>query len=228
MLSAKDYQSGKMITVFSVSEGLVNIAVLDDLDKPKFTYAKEILTFGHFSVAVKGSFFYLLERCEIVDTFEKIKLSGQKFAEAINLLTVCKEVAQFNDPDAPLLLRLMGALKILNYQKLQPNIVLAKFMTDLFAAFAQNANVEQCFACQGKIENSALFSLTANQFFCSNCGAENAVTFSKLNLTTLRILTQTDYARLNNLKLQKIDEFLELMLQIFRFKVSARFKFYCQ
>ena len=65
------YGKDNLITLCTAEEGLVNIVVRNTtMEAKKFTYAKEIFTFGYFYV--QGDFFYVLERCEIVDTFEKM------------------------------------------------------------------------------------------------------------------------------------------------------------
>lgn len=221
------YGTDNLITLCTAEDGLVNVVVKNSDDaRTKFTYAKEIFTFGYFYV--KGDFFYSLERCEIVDTFEKIKQDGTKRQEAINLINVGKEVAQFGDGDAPLLLELMTALKTLNYEDLQSGLVLAKYMSAILQGIVKKINFFACTLCGEKFEDSAFFEADINNFVCADCSARGLIKFSKQQFNFLKTLTETEYAQLASIKIDDISRFLKQMLKIFNVKVSQKFKFYAE
>ena len=223
------YGKDNLITLCTAEEGLVNIVVKNSTDeRTKFTYATQIFTFGYFYVICFGDLYNVLERCEIVDTFENIKQNSQKRIEATNLIFVGKEVAQFGDGDAALLLELMTALKTLNYEALPQNLVLAKYMSAILKGIVKNINFSACTLCGEKFDDAVFFEPTLNNFVCADCTEKGLIKFSKLQFDFLKHLTETDYASLNTIKYTEIDEFLKQMLKIFNLKVSQKFKFYAE
>ncbi|MFQ6749778.1 MAG: DNA repair protein RecO [Clostridia bacterium] len=223
------YGKDNLITLCTAEEGLVNIVVKRSTnERTRFTYAKQIFTFGYFYVRGYGDMFNVLERLEIVDTFENIKQNPIKRIEATNLIFVGKEVAQFGDADAALLLELMTALKTLNYNDLPQNLVLAKYMSAILKGIVKNINFSACTLCGEKFQDAAFFESTSNNFVCADCTDKGLIKFSKLQIDLLKLLIETEYSMLKTIKTAEIDEFLKQMLKIFNIKVSQKFKFYAE
>lgn len=223
------YGKDNLITLCTAEEGLVNIVVKSsDDERTKFTYAKQIFTFGYFYAKVFGEMFYMLERLEIVDTFETIKQNSQKRIEATNLIFLGKEVAQFGDADAGLFLELMTALKTLNYQNLPNGLVLSKYMSAILQGIVKKINFFGCTLCGEKFEDASFFEPTINNFVCVDCTEKGLIKFKNWQFELLKKLIETDYSQLNKINNADFNEFLKQMLKIFKLKVSQKFKFYSE
>ena len=219
----------KNLTLLTAEEGLVNIQVENSGENIlKFSFAKEVFTFGYFEVLDLGGFLYNLERCTVLETFEEIKTSSHKKAEAVNVIAVVKEIAQYNDKDTPLFYELISAFKILNYENLPQNLILTKLLSSICASFAQKLNFDLCASCQTPLNPPVYLNFENNVFVCPHCKSKN---YARLNISTfqtLQKLLNTPYQNLKTLKLANFEKLLQLLKENYRFKVSERFKFYCE
>lgn len=227
IVSARPQGKGKLVTLLTAEEGLVNILV-QDTPKVQFAYAKELLTFGYFLARVSGDFFYSLERCEIVDAFAKIKADKQKYFEAMNLCGVVKEIAQFNDQDSGLFLEFMDAFKVLNYQNLPQNLVFAKFLSSIFVGFAQHMDFKTCSICNSSLDDILFLDLKTCHFVCKSCHEKEVVVFSKKLFSELKALLAVSYAELSSISFTQIEKLSNILLDIYKYKVGERFKFYSE
>ena len=225
VISVKPYGADFMITLITAEEGLVNVLVDN---KPNFfKFAKEFLTFGYFFVKVKGSFFCVLEKCEVIDTFLKIKTSKSKFLEAKNLCGVVKEVAQLNDKDTPLFIEFCESLKALNYKDLPSNLVLTKFLSTIFAGFSKSLDFKTCDVCGVALKNFYFLNFSNCTFVCQNCQEKFSRPVSKQTLCAIKQFIETKYDDIDTLVgLDK--KALQLLVDVFKFKVGERFKFYSE
>lgn len=226
VVSVKPYGADFMITLITAEEGLVNVLVEN---KPNFfKFAKELLTFGYFTVKVKGGFFCILLKCEIIDTFLKIKNSNLKFLEAKNLCGVVKEVAQLNDKDTPLFMEFCESLKALNYKDLPPNLVLTKLLSTIFVGFSKSISFQTCDVCGQSLKNFYFLNFANCTFVCQNCQEKLSKPISKQTFGTLKRFIETHYDDIENLINFDNKKILQLLIEIFRFKVGERFKFYSE
>ena len=226
VVSVKPYGADFMITLLTAEEGLVNVLVEN---KPGvFKFAKELLTFGYFFVNIKGSFFYVLDKCQVIDAFAKIKSSNQKLQEAKNLCGVVKEIAQLNDKDTPLFMEFCESLKALNYQSLPQNLALTKFLSTIFYGFSKSLNFDNCDLCGEQLKNFYFVNPQNCTFVCTKCQDKFSVALSKESVQNLNTLLNTSYENLNQIAHIETKKLLRFLLEIFRFKVGERFKFYSE
>ena len=226
VVSVKPYGADFMITLLTAEEGLVNVLVED---KPNFfKFAKELLTFGYFFVNVKGGFFCVLEKCQVIDAFQKIKNSSLKFLEAKNLCSAVKEVAQLNDQDTPLFVEFCECLKALNYEDLAQDVVLTKFLSTIFVGFSKTINFETCDICGQNLKNIYFVNPQNCTFVCKNCVDKFSTALSKQTAENLKLLLETPYEKLKFLENIETKKLLRFLLEIFKYKVGERFKFYSE
>ena len=226
VVSVKPYGADFMITLITAEEGLVNVLVEN---KPNnFKFAKELLTFGYFLVKVKGSFFCVLQKCEVIDTFLKIKNSSSKFLEAKNLCGVVKEVAQLNDKDTPLFMEFCESLKALNYKDLPNNLVLTKFLSSIFVGFSKSIDFATCDVCGQSLKNFYFLNFQNCTFVCQNCQEKASRPVSKQTISALIKFLETPYNTIETLSDLELKKALVLLTEVFKFKVGERFKFYSE
>lgn len=218
----------KQITLLTVENGLVNIIVENFGENIlKFSYAKEVFTFGYFLASTQDNYLFTLEHCEIIDTFENLKKSTKK-VEALNLIAVVKEIAQYNDQDTPLFYELVMALKTLNYENTIPNLVFAKLLSSICASFAKVLNFDLCASCQLKLKSPIYLNFENNVFVCPNCKSKNSARFNSETFEQFKTLLKTEYNNLANVGFKNINLILNILKENYRFKVSKRFKFYSE
>ena len=226
VVSLKPYGADFMITLITAEEGLVNVLVENEPNF--FKFAKELLTFGYFTVKVKGSFFCVLQKCEVIDTFLKIKNSSIKFTEAKNLCGVVKEVAQLNDKDTPLFMEFCESLKALNYKDLPSSLVLTKFLSTIFVGFSKSLDFKTCDVCGQALKNFYFLNFSNCTFVCQNCQEKLSRPLSKLTLAALKQVIATNYDDIETLINLSYKNLLVFLIEIFKFKVGERFKFYSE
>lgn len=226
VVSVKPYGTDFMITLFTAEEGLVNVLVENNPNF--FKFAKELLTFAYFSVKVKGNYFCVLEKCQVIDAFQKIKNNNAKLVEAKNLCSVVKEVAQLNDKDTPLFMEFCESLKVLNYDNLASNLVLTKFLSTIFAGFSKKMDFDTCDVCGQNLKNIFFVNPQNCTFVCKNCVDKFSIALSKQTVQVLKNLIDVGYENLSLMENFDIKKLLKFLLEIFRFKVGERFKFYSE
>lgn len=227
VIEVQQLGADKNVTLLTAEEGLVNIQVENSGENVlKFSLAKQPFTFGYFEAQTVGDIFYRLERCTVVETFENLKQNLSKKTEALNIILVVKEIAQYNDTDTPLFYELITALKTLNYDNVPNNLVLTKLLSNVCAGFTKTLNFDICASCQSTLKPPIYLNFENNVFVCPLCKSKNCARFTNSLIQSFITLVKTEYARLNSLSLTNIQQLLQILKENYRFKVSKRFKFY--
>ncbi|MDD4815788.1 MAG: DNA repair protein RecO [Clostridia bacterium] len=219
VVSSKDLkEKDKQITLFSVENGLINLN-LKGVKNPnaKLKYAKELFTFGEYETIEKNNFF-VVKGCEVIDNFYNLSQNAEKYLEACYIIGVIKAISQFYQQDIKLFFDFANALKTLNYDNTQNNIVFCKFLVKIFETSGYKLSVEKCANCGERLTGKKFLILNTGEIVCNVCKTINSFELSNLLHTNLRLLSNTEYEKLHTLKLNTIEECLSFLKTNFKYR----------
>lgn len=224
---AKDYnEKDKLITIFTVEKGLVNILAKSIKSaSAKLKYAKELFTFADFFTTSKGNF-YILTACDLIDNFSGLKEKPEKFMEASNITNLLKNVCQYSEGDIQLFLEYINAIKTLCYENTINNIVLSKFLIFLFENAGYKLSLTKCANCQQSFFGKKFLNLDSGEIVCSACKNQNNIEVDELMHSNLRLLANTEYAKLSSIKLKDLKKTTQFLITNYKFRFNKNFTLY--
>lgn len=229
VVSSKDFKdSDKIVTLFTLEKGIV-YAKLVGVKKPKakLKAAKEIFCFADFDVVSKTGDFSTITSATVIETFHNISSDLDAFYSACFILETLKIVGKENQPNQPLFLETLKALKSLAYGKAAPNVVKMKFLIKIFEALGYRLSLEKCACCGEGFVHKRFFSWEDGAIVCNNCKPLRADEISPLIHATMRLASETPYEKLESLKLNEtgIQGALDLLEKNFEICFDRKIKF---
>lgn len=221
VVASKDLkEKDKQITIFSVEKGLINLILKGVKNQnAKLKYAKELFTFGEYGATAKNNF-NIVTSCDVIENFYNLSQNADKYLEACYIIGIIKLICQYNQQDIKLFFELTNALKTLNYDTTQNNIVLCKFLVSIFEATGYKLSVEKCASCGEKFIGKKFLILETGEIVCNACKTSGSFEISNLLHTNLRLISNTDYSKLHTLKLNSLDECLNFLKNNFKYRFN--------
>jgi len=96
---------------------------------------------------------------------------------------------------------LLNTLKHICYDDLPPYLVTAKFCEDVLNGLGYEISYQNCSSCNSPYLNKVFLNLDNGEFVCNNCKSQNSLQISMQALSLLKILSMTEYERLNSIKI---------------------------
>lgn len=221
-------EKDKILSVFSLEKGLISCKLIGVLkENAKLKAVKEPFCFAELVLNSKNNNFYTISSANIIDSFFDITADYNKFVVGCSILEIIKKVAYEENPNEPLFIETLKALKTLAYEDVNPNAVLMKFLISIFEAMGYALSLEKCACCGEKFIGRRFFNVESGDIVCLSCKRPNSNEITPLVHSTLRLAKNTEYDNLKNLKLKKEGEVpaLNLLIENFkeRFECSLRF-----
>lgn len=219
VLKAMPYKDkDKIIHIFTLELGVVSgilkgVASLNS----KMKFAGQPFCFGKFDL-VKSNDFYVVKGVDLIDTFFDITTDYDSFRFCNFMLEVCKNIMKPNIISESLFITLLKSLQAIVYNQVNIKLVVCKYILRVLEIIGYKLNFDNCDNCGMKFVGDIKFDEYAGTFRCSSCSG--GVVVSKQLFVSLKIISNTDFDRLNSIKLN--DECLSAMLDLLVEDLSQR------
>ena len=208
----------KIIHIFTLELGVVS-GILKGVASPnsKMKFAGQPFCFGKFDL-VKSNDFYVVKGVDLIDTFFDITTDYDSFRFCNFMLEVCKNIMKPNIISESLFITLLKSLQAIVYNQVSIKLVVCKYILRVLEIIGYKLNFDNCDNCGMKFVGDIKFDEYAGTFRCSSCSG--GVVVSKQLFVSLKIISNTDFDRLNSIKLN--DECLSAMLDLLVEDLSQR------
>lgn len=201
VLDSKDYKDkDKLVTLFTLENGLVSaVAKSVKSSNAKMKFAKEPFCFGDF-ILVGNNEIKTISSVSVLDTFFDIVTNLDRFFLSSAVLSVIKEIVNYNEPNPTLFLLTLNTLKMFAYEKaLNPKMIFCKFLINAFDLVGYRINFRYCANCKGDFQLKRYFNFNSGEIICSKCKNDNC---SLVDNDALKLIQE--------LSTHKFDELLKL------------------
>lgn len=219
VLKAMPYKDkDKIIHIFTLELGVVS-GILKGVASPnsKMKFAGQPFCFGKFDL-VKSNDFYVVKGVDLIDTFFDITTDYDSFRFCNFMLEVCKNIMKPNIISESLFITLLKSLQAIVYNQVSIKLVVCKYILRVLEIIGYKLNFDNCDNCGMKFVGDIKFDEYAGTFRCSSCSG--GVVVSKQLFVSLKIISNTDFDRLNSIKLN--DECLSAMIDLLVEDLSQR------
>ncbi len=219
VLKAMPYKDkDKIIHIFTLELGVVS-GILKGVASPnsKMKFAGQPFCFGKFDL-VKSNDFYIVKGVDLIDTFFDITTDYDSFRFCNFMLEVCKNIMKPNIISESLFITLLKSLQAIVYNQVSIKLVVCKYILRVLEIIGYKLNFDNCDNCGMKFVGDIKFDEYAGTFRCSSCSG--GVVVSKQLFVSLKIISNTDFDRLNSIKLN--DECLSAMIDLLVEDLSQR------
>lgn len=208
----------KIIHIFTLELGVVS-GILKGVASPnsKMKFAGQPFCFGKFDL-VKSNDFYVVKGVDLIDTFFDITTDYDSFRFCNFMLEVCKNIMKPNIISESLFITLLKSLQAIVYNQVSIKLVVCKYILRVLEIIGYKLNFDNCDNCGMKFVGDIKFDEYAGTFRCSSCSG--GVVVSKQLFVSLKIISNTDFDRLNSIKLN--DECLSAMIDLLVEDLSQR------
>lgn len=228
VIDSKDYkEKDKIITLFSLEKGLITaIAKSVKTAKAKMKFVKEPFCFGDFVLAGNNQI-KTIASVSVIDTFFDISTDIDRFYISSAILSILKEVANFEEPNHKLFLLTLNALKILAYDKtVNSKSVLCKYLINVFDILGYRLNFNCCANCKGDFSLKRYLNFNAGEIVCTMCKSDNSIAVNDGVLLLIKNLSKSKFDELINIEtnIEIIDKTAEILLKNFEHRFSKKIK----
>ena len=200
----KNYDVGdrdKLITIFC-PEGLI-YAKLKGVNSPKskLKFAKQCFCFAEFVITGKKN--NVITSVNLIDSFYDLTKDYDVFEEATKILSLAKPLMKQDQSNPYLFLTLIKCFKTLAYSNVQHRVTEIKFLLDLFYNQGYGFESEQCVNCGSVLNHERFLNFSTGEVLCNFCKDQYCEKISYGTNKVLKIVKDTDYERLQNIKFGK-------------------------
>ncbi len=197
--SIKQGEKDRIIKIFSVELGGIS-CVLKGVENSnaKLKYACQPFCFARFDLAKSGEF-YLVKQVDLIDTFFDLTSNYTAYSLCFSMLEVCNVLLKPNIISERLFLCLIKSLKTIVYGGIDEYLVALKFYLDMLSIIGYKPNFEYCDTCGMKFIGDIKYDYQEGMFRCTNC--PGGIKISKKDFMTIKIIFDTDYEKLQTIKL---------------------------
>ena len=224
IIESKDTKDkDKTVTLYTLESGKLR-AVFRGVraEKAKLKTSKEIFTFGDFFIEnTKGN--NIISQVDVIESFYGISQDLDKYYEACSIVDVIKKTGtEASDPT--LFLEAVKALKTICYDSAKMNYALCKFLINVFDNAGFPLNLDKCSSCKAKITGSRFINYDIGEILCGNCRTYTSEKLLPQVVSSLNILSNTPYEKLNTLHLAENaeDETLRVLLRNFEARFGSK------
>ena len=226
VISSRDSKdSDKEVTLLTLEKGRIYAKFKGVKNqKSKLKAGKEVFTFGDFSVE-EGKSGLIVTGVNIIENFYEISQNIESYFEACQILDLLKKVP-IDENNVDLFLSTIKALKALNCQKTQKNIVFFKFLIDFFENHGFKFDFARCSSCNAKLLGKRYINPDIGEIVCPNCKQNTYIEIDEKIVSAINILKNTNFDNLNSVKLGQIvsNELLSFLLKNFEWCFGEKIK----
>ena len=205
VLKAVNYkEKDRILTVLSAESGKLSLLMRGVRGaSAKLKFASGAFSFVEYVVTRSGDMWLVTGASEI-ESFFAVSQDPEKYKYASAILELTDKVSIAGESNTALFLTLVKALKALAFTAVEADVVFLKFCVDLFNLSGYRISSSKCSSCGAEIVGKTYFLLDQGCLTCSLCKNIYAIEVSAGAASTLRILSNTDIARLENIHVQNV------------------------
>ena len=199
-------EKDKILSVFTLEKGLISCKLVGVMSaKAKLKSVKEPFCFAELDLVAKqaDNAFYTISSANIIDNFYNIITDIDKYFLGCTILETLKKIAMTENPNEILFLESIKALKFLAYSEVDPKVVLSKFLITIFEASGYALSLDRCAICGDNFINKRYLNAESGEIVCFSCKSAKSEEILPITHASMRLIKQTDYDKLKNLKLKK-------------------------
>ena len=227
VLFSRDYQeSDKLLTILTLEHGKITVKAKSvRTAKSKLKMYAQSFCFADFELTKKSDM-YILTGVNAIDSFFGIVSNIDKFESGFKILECVDKVCRAGERYVELFVETLKALKTLCYTEINPDLVVIKYLTDLLSYEGFRLNLDRCSACKSKFVGKIYLNMEQGELVCSNCKTTDCIEIAPAVYNSIRIVSNSDYELLGNIKLKQpiIQQALNLLVKNFENKFSCRLK----
>lgn len=220
-------EKDKSILLFSIEEGKF-WATLKGVKSPnaKMKQAQIPFTFGEF-VLEDGKAGKIVTSFEAIESFREFSEDVDKYFAGMGILEVLNALEFSSTAErAKIFVLALRALKSICFKNGKSIYVLDKFLIQLFAETGTPLVTEKCSVCGSKSFDKLYINYLTGELVCVACKDFNCEELSKSTFVALRVLGNTDFDRLDSLKLATDSEvsLLRVLTKNFEVRFDSKLK----
>lgn len=210
VLHSTDYkEKDKLVEIFTLENGKL-VGLLKGCKTPnaKLKFAFQPFCFAEFLLAKKGNY-YTIVNATLLDSFFNLVNVLETYYLSSLMLELSSIAISVEEPNHQLFLNLLTALKLVCYEEFDVKNVVLKFGIELLKNSGYELNFNICPICKLPLLNQKKsLNLDNGSIVCFSCESINSVRISNAVFNTLKIISNTDFDRLNSVKIngQLLDE----------------------
>lgn len=194
-------EKDKNILLFSLEHGKL-WATLKGVKSPnaKMKLAQNPFCFGEF-VLEDGKAGKIVTSFEVLETFHEISEDVNKYFEGAAILEAINAIDFSSELECSKIFVLtLKALKAICFGHNKENYVLDKFFVELFKIEGFPLNVDKCSTCGTKSFERMFIDYSSGEIECMSCKGFVSQEIPKPVFSALKILTDTDFDKLETIK----------------------------
>ena len=228
VIDSKDYKDNdKLVTLFTLEKGLVTaIAKSVKTSKAKLKFVKEPFCFGDFVLAGNNQI-KTIASVSVIDTFFDIVAEINRFYLASAVLSIIKEVVNFEEANPNLFLLSLNAFKMFAYEKAtNPKLIFCKYLINVFDNLGYRINFYNCANCKGDFLYKRYLNFNSGEIVCSKCKSDNSVLINDNVLDLIKNLSLSKFDELIKIETTQecITKTIEILLKNFEFRFMKKIK----
>jgi DNA repair protein RecO (recombination protein O) len=227
VLSSIDYrEKDKIIKLFSLENGMIS-AVLKGVrsDKAKLKFASQPFCFANFLLVKRGAY-YVVTSAELEDSFFDLTKDINTYYTAFALLEVVQASLMEEQSSPIVFINLLKALRAMCYDKINPKLVLLKFVLGMLKVLGYRFNFKTCDNCKAEFINKKHLNLNTGAIVCGSCNTINCKQLSVGMFNTIKVLYNTEIDRLDTINTTEstLNETLGIIIKNFEARTEKKLK----
>ena len=221
VLNNSDYKEKDILaTLFTLEQGIVSVVFKGVKNaNAKLKSAKELFTFGDFIYA--QGVINTVTSVNVLETFYDLTKNLKNYYAACNVARIILTVLPKNETSPQLFVDTLKTLNFLAENTLNPQMLLNKFLIRVFEGFGYRFNLGKCSNCGASFVYKRYINLNDGDITCPNCKMGNVAELSNAEYQAIRLLSLTDYEKLNTLKISS--DVIQRVLKILNLNFEHRF-----
>lgn len=204
VIKCKDFkEADKILTILSAEEGKIYVRS-KGVKKPtsKLKGFCQNFCFADFELHESNTGI-ILTGAKSIDFFYELTQNFDKYTYGCAILEILDKVCKENISYATLLIDTLKCLKMLNYEDVNPTLLLCKFILSLLSNEGLNFNTEKCNQCLTPFLGEAYLDLASGEMLCTICKPINNIMVEKSVLSTIKMLSLVPFDKLSTIKTAK-------------------------
>ncbi len=221
-------EKDKNVLLFSLENGKM-WATLKGVKSPtaKMKLAQNPFCYGEF-VLEDGKAGQIITGFEAIETFHEISEDVDKYFEGTAILEIINSI-DFSSKEemARVFVLTIRSLKTLCFENVLPLYVLDKFLISLFDITGTPLETKRCSCCDTTIFERMFIDYATGELTCINCMKYGSEELAKTTISALKILSSTEFDKLQTLKLAQDSELglLRVLARNFEARFDKKLKF---
>lgn len=221
-------EKDKNVLLFSIEKGKF-WATLRGVksDKAKMKLAQNLFCFGEFLIEETRAG-TIVTGFELIESFFEITQNSDKYFEGAGVLEVLNSIDESSkDELAKVLLLALKTLKTLCFSQVQNLYCLDKFLIEYLKCQGFSFRFDHCSCCKSTLFDKLFIDYSTGELVCSNCKNFNCEELSKTTFLALKIISNTNFDRLQTVKLAEGSELalLKILTRDFSYRFDKNLKF---